>query len=343
MTDKFVFVVSDDYFAIDVWQYTENSSRFLRRIRPHFLRTGGITFIELITSDVQRLVIGHRNGGFTLWEIESVENDLKVKEVSNYNPGNNEVDPVICMSISFPVIMFCTESMRLSTVYVEENNTIRVIQQLRSANYRAPIAIDVYKTDTQKWIAVVFTSIYIGHFATSAGLQQITISPTSLHVSRWATALDSDPLALFPNWDHYTNDINNITGVSTATSMVYSPPNLIMAHSNNTIKQYTVSMRDNEFSICFKRTLYGHTFGVDALALKRGKLLSADRSGIKIWNLFEDKDDPTVIIKASRNLPYFQDLPFQHTKSICFDEDRIVAFINDEKKSRVRFYFFHSS
>jgi WD40 repeat protein len=125
--------------------------------------------------------------------------------------------------------------------------------------------------------------------------------------------------------------------------MAYSPPHLITAHPNNTMKQYFVRINDNTLDISFKRTLYGHTFKVDALAIdaSRRKLVSGDRSGIKIWDLSK-KGECQVTLNNHNNQSSMDELPDFNIKTLGFDEDKIFAVVNSIEKSFVRLWSFNS-
>jgi WD40 repeat protein len=124
--------------------------------------------------------------------------------------------------------------------------------------------------------------------------------------------------------------------------MVYSPPHLITAHPNNTMKQYTVIVNDNTLDIAFEQTLYGHTYQVDALAIDapRRKLLSGDRSCIKIWDL--STGECQVNLGNHKNQSQMDELPPFDIETLGLDEDKIVAVVNCKKKSFIRLWSFNS-
>jgi WD40 repeat protein len=122
--------------------------------------------------------------------------------------------------------------------------------------------------------------------------------------------------------------------------MCYAPPYLITAHPNNTIKQFLVQDDDGTLQISYKCTLYGHTFKVDALAVDvvRQRLISGDRSGIKVWDL--DKECCQVTIENHRNQSTMSELPLFEMNSLGFDEDKIIAAVQTEKTLTLRLWSF---
>jgi WD40 repeat protein len=135
----------------------------------------------------------------------------------------------------------------------------------------------------------------------------------------------------------------NFVASEQITSMVYSPPHLITAHANNTMKQYTVDINDFTLDISFKQTLYGHTFKVDALAVdaSRRKLVSGDRSGIKIWDLSK-QGECQVTLSNHVDQSNMTELPPFDIKTIGFDEDKIIAIVNLAQESFIRLWSFNS-
>lgn len=128
--------------------------------------------------------------------------------------------------------------------------------------------------------------------------------------------------------------------------MAYSPPYLITAYANNTMKQYTIDFDKSNIDVYLEQTLYGHTFQVNALAIdaSRRKLISGDRSGIRIWDLGGKKGsgDSQVILKNHLEQSEMKELPPFNFEWIGFDEDKIVAIVNSMKESFIRIWSFNS-
>jgi WD40 repeat protein len=109
------------------------------------------------------------------------------------------------------------------------------------------------------------------------------------------------------------------------------------------MKQYSVNVNDCSLDISFKRTLYGHTFKVDALAVdaSRRKLVSGDRSGIKIWDLSK-QGECQVTLSNHVDQSKMTELPPFNIETLGFDEDKIVAIVNLAQESFVRLWSFNS-
>jgi WD40 repeat protein len=144
------------------------------------------------------------------------------------------------------------------------------------------------------------------------------LSSNSIISSKQGFALDYEPI--YPSSSRQSPSSDQIT------SMVYAPPYLITAHPNNTMKQYMLTTKDNTLDISFTRTLYGHTFKVDALTIDhRNKLISGDRSGIKIWDLIGGECQ--VTLSNHKNQSDINELPPFYIESLGYDEDKIVAIV----------------
>ncbi|RCH77783.1 hypothetical protein CU098_004940 [Rhizopus stolonifer] len=94
------------------------------------------------------------------------------------------------------------------------------------------------------------------------------------------------------------------------------------------------------FDIRFQQTLYGHTCRVDALAITKHKLISGDRSGIYIWNLATKQHIMTL--RMYQDQSSLNELPDAHMETLGFDEDKIVAVVqNDKGDAFVRLWSFN--
>lgn len=109
------------------------------------------------------------------------------------------------------------------------------------------------------------------------------------------------------------------------------------------MKQYIVRVNDHALSISFKRKLYGHTFKVDALAIDAlgRKLVSGDRSGIRVWDLAKH-GECQVVLGAHKDQSSMAELPNIRINTLGFDEDKIIAIVNTIDQSFVRLWSFNS-
>ncbi|KAG2206642.1 hypothetical protein INT46_009929 [Mucor plumbeus] len=174
-----------------------------------------------------------------------------------------------------------------------------------------PVEIDIHKYPTNKkdlWKAVICFGLSGGSYTTT----EITLSSDTIISSRHGFALNAEPMIQ--------------SGIKKFTAMTYSPPHLIIAHANNTMKHYLVTATSNYLEITFKQTLYGHTFRVDALAIEASKrrLVSSDRSE----NYINQSD--------------MKELPDSKINTLRFDEDKIVAIMSLSGGSLVRSWPFDS-
>lgn len=162
--------------------------------------------------------------------------------------------------------------------------------------------------------------------------QELILSSSSIKSSRHGFAIDCEPVF---------SPVYSASASEQISAMAYSPPYLITAHANNTMKQYTIDIDKDSIVINLDRTLYGHTFQVNALAIDalRRKLISGDRSGIRIWDLGGNCESQ-VVLKNHLLQSKMKELPPFSFERIGFDEDKIVAIINSAKESFMRIWSF---
>ncbi|KAI8078153.1 uncharacterized protein B0P05DRAFT_111732 [Gilbertella persicaria] len=271
--------------------------------------TSCVTFLKLVESThTHHLVAGDANGGLTLWEIKgSSSMDLDIVEIATYATEQNKV---ISVGMNYPILVTFTHNRKLS-VFRLQNLTCSLIQCLQSPMDWSPMIMDIHAIANQRWkVVLCFGS---SHHDT-VGMQEIVLNLHRVISSRQGFC----PLS-FPC--HSLSD--------QITSMVYDSPYLITAHTNNTMKQYIVSNRGSQLDIRFQQTLYGHTCRVDALAITKHKLISGDRSGIYIWNLATKQHIMTL--RMYQDQSSLNELPDAHMETLGFDEDKIVAVVQNDK------------
>lgn len=178
--------------------------------------------------------------------------------------------------------------------------------------------------------------------------QEIILSVDAILSSRHAFALNAEPIIQSDLVSSSLSDscLSSVSGRNNSseeiTAMAYSPPHLITAHANNTMKHYLVTRNRISLDISFKQTLYGHTFRVDALAIDASnrRLVSGDRSGIKIWDLTTQSGECQISIENYANQSDMNELPDAKISALGFDEDKIVAIMSLPEASLVRLWSF---
>lgn len=150
-----------------------------------------ITYLKLFEEEerdnsTNYLIAGYSNGGFTLWKLSN--DQLETKEITNYMPTatacNNKVTSI---GMEYPMILVCTESMKLSAFHVNpETFSLDLVHCLQSPMEWAPVVIDIqefhsnsssgrkrkYKTTKDNLFKVVVCfGLTGGNFTTSIGIQ----------------------------------------------------------------------------------------------------------------------------------------------------------------------------
>ncbi|KAI8058750.1 hypothetical protein BDF21DRAFT_440835 [Thamnidium elegans] len=307
---------------------------------------GYITFLKFTEGSNSSLVAGYSNGGFTVWDISgSCFKELSIKESINYRPSDITInDKITAIAMEYPMIVICTESMTLSVFYVNKHRSLDMVHCLHNPIDCSSIVINIKKripkTNEKRqsnckedvWQAIVCFGMFGGGgLAASVGIQELNLSRNRLLSSRYGYALD------------YAFSNDTAASSEQITAMAYAPPFLITAHPNNTMKQYIVRVNDHELDISFKRKLYGHTFKVDVLAIDaaRRKLVSGDRSGIRVWDLAKH-GECQVVLGAHKDQSSMTELPNLRMNTLGFDEDKIIAVVNTLDQSFVRLWSFNS-
>ncbi|RIA97293.1 hypothetical protein C1645_732506 [Glomus cerebriforme] len=272
-------------------------------------------------TEIHKLVAGYSNGGFTIWEVDSMERSSNDNDKSVRKWKHREIytlsmmymaeqNPLIACALHFPVLVTCTEDFELSIYFIdykqsgnvqfnsdEEQVECRLIHKLRSFVCWAPVEISVeciipdsaqygsMSYDSQDtWKAIVAYSVPLYGGGWTVGVQEIKFSATRLISTRHCSSLPSFIPILSEN-----NSTENIQQFSFApiTTITYNAGQLVTAHCDNTLQVYYVLEQGKKLECRHKCTLYGHTGSVMSVALdEHGKLItgSMDHS-IKIWDL----------------------------------------------------------
>ncbi|KAG2236764.1 hypothetical protein INT48_006948 [Thamnidium elegans] len=343
-----IFIAQSNSSVINVWKYVENKTTLEFSLESTESRgnNGYITFLKFTEGSNSSLVAGYSNGGFTVWDISgSCFKELSIKESINYRPSDITInDKITAIAMEYPMIVICTESMTLSVFYVNKHRSLDMVHCLHNPIDCSSIVINIKKripkTNEKRqsnckedvWQAIVCFGMFGGGgLAASVGIQELNLSRNRLLSSRYGYALD------------YAFSNDTAASSEQITAMAYAPPFLITAHPNNTMKQYIVRVNDHELDISFKRKLYGHTFKVDVLAIDaaRRKLVSGDRSGIRVWDLAKH-GECQVVLGAHKDQSSMTELPNLRMNTLGFDEDKIIAVVNTLDQSFVRLWSFNS-
>ncbi|KAL9538734.1 hypothetical protein MBANPS3_010710 [Mucor bainieri] len=331
-THDIVFTAQEGASAISMWKYQKDATT------PHLIQqlqsieqpdTAEITFMKLIgDGSTKHLIAGYSNGGFTLWQVLASE----VIEAANYMAtSTTQLDRVASIGMALPMIILYTESGKVSVFRINTiANSFELVHQLQSPMHWSPVTIDIHRYPSSKrelWKAVVCFGLSGGNYTTTVGIQEMLLSSDVILSSRHGFALNSEPVIPSGIVSSTSDDCGNSEKI---TAMTFSPPHLITAHANNTMKHYIVTDNKHSLEISFKQTLYGHTYRVDALAIDASKrrLVSGDRSGIKIWDLTAQSGECQVTIENYANQSVMNELPDARINTLGFDEDKIVAIMS---------------
>jgi hypothetical protein len=349
-----LFIAQSQSSIVDVWKYngTIKPTDLICQLQAVDLASdtfnnASITCLKLLeksTTAAGYLIAGYSNGGFTIWKITD-----SITEIASYFPTNRSTSKVISIEFDYPMMLLFTKDMQLSVFHIKATTSqLQLLHHLQSPMDWTPVAIDIHRFKSKKkkplWKIVVCFGLFAtttGTSNTSVGIQEIVLSSQSVLSSKQGFVLDEEPLissGLSCNTPRHSLS-------ERITTMSYASPYLITAHDNNTLKQYTVATTcSGRLDIQFQQTLYGHTFKVDAIAMNQHKLVSGDRSGIRVWDL-QAPGECQVALHSFRDQSNMKELPDASIETLGFDEDKIVAIIrvndgNSDNTSIVRTWSF---
>jgi hypothetical protein len=334
-----LFIAQSFNSIVDVWKYngTIRPPGIICQLQAVDLVSDAcstsITCLKLVEKSTNPgyLVAGYSNGGFTLWTITD-----SITETVTYFPTKRSTSKVTSIGFDYPMILIYTKDMQLSVFHMDSiTGQLQLLHHLQSPVDWAPVVIDMHRSKGKKkslWKIIVCFGLFAsttGTANTSVGIQEIVLSSQSVLSSTQGFVIDHEPLipsGLASNTPRHALS-------ERITAMSYSPPYLITAHANNTMKQYIVATAHNgRLDIRFQQTLYGHTFNVDALAVNQHKLVSGDRSGIKVWDL-QAPGECKITLHSFRDQSNMNELPDACIETLGFDEDKIVAIVRVKEAS----------
>lgn len=362
-----IFTAQRGDSIIKIWRYLEDSSVFISELPIVEEGKVDVTFLKLVQGKGNHLVAGYSNGGFTVWKVEgSSSYDVSIEEIASYIPNRREGGNVTSIGLDYPMIIVCTDKMKLSIFHIDDSYSLQLVHRLQSPIDWSHIDIDIHRYfpkrqsqcerfNEELWRVILCFCISGEAVASSIGVQvremvilksyanqywpyffqELILSNNSIKSSRHGFALDCEPVF---------SPVHSASTSEQISAMAYSPPYLITAHANNTMKQYTINIDKDSIGITFDRILYGHTFQVNALSIdaSRRKLISGDRSGIRIWNLGGNCESQ-VVLKNHLLQSEMKELPPFSFERIGFDEDKIVAIVNFSDQSFMRVWSFNNS
>jgi hypothetical protein len=207
---------------------------------------------------------------------------------------------------------------------IEGNMTLkapRLLYSLRSYSSWPPTSLSLRITGSSMIAAVAYSlPTYLRGW--SVGVQELRLSlQGELLDSRLATAAEEHPFTLSVSRSASspsTRSSSPLAGstreafqastsaTSKPTSMSYSHPYLLVAHSDNTLSSYLVKSTTAALSISSGSSLWGHTSSISGAHVgMRGKAVSVSRLGdeLRVWDLERFRSgNMSVRVQPSRGL-----------------------------------------
>jgi hypothetical protein len=197
----------------------------------------------------------------------------------------------------------------------------RLLYSLRSYSSWPPTSLSLRITGSSMIAAVAYSlPTYLRGW--SVGVQELRLSlQGELLDSRLATAAEEHPFTLSVSRSASspsTRSSSPLAGstreafqastsaTSKPTSMSYSHPYLLVAHSDNTLSSYLVKSTTAALSISSGSSLWGHTSSISGAHVgMRGKAVSVSRLGdeLRVWDLERFRSgNMSVRVQPSRGL-----------------------------------------
>ncbi|KAI8096448.1 uncharacterized protein BX664DRAFT_257734 [Halteromyces radiatus] len=306
------------------------------RIHQNFL-SGKIIIIIItmylllkLNNQQYTLAIGHQQGGFSLWTfIVEGSKSIKVTNVKRSNDVGAR-DSVVAIDTCPSITIICTSSMKLLAFDTTQQQP-RQIFTLHSPIPWSSILLHLAPSSLHRWRALLCFGMPAG-LHSSLGVQEMIFTLDGLVSSRHSSTLCYDQPFLLPG---STTELDN----PIMTSMTYSEPFLMTAHTNNTIRQYRVISTSSDFRFEFVRTLFGHTCQVTSLAMhsEQGRLISGSRAGLRIWDMLsldqykKRGKDYVVTLKPEDEDDDKTKMPMDDINWIQMDKDKIVALLQNRE------------
>ncbi|ORX54937.1 hypothetical protein DM01DRAFT_1335229 [Hesseltinella vesiculosa] len=272
---------NDDRTGVLIWMVHHGQFRLVGQVplSAHSTLNAILHCIKLAwMSGRYWLAIGNNLGGFEVWTftIDIDKGLVNLLPLCQSAEMSHALDPVIALDFDSSMLVLCTLSMKLCAYSL---TSARPISSLQSPVTRFPVLLTLTHPRSGRWTALLCFGMPVGNGSSCLSVQEMTLSTSSLVSSRYCSVFCPDQLFVTPGTD--------INMYPPTTSMQYSKPFLMTAHSNNTIRQYRLISTETTLELEYVRTLFGHTCRVDTLAMDtaHGRLVSSDRSCLKIWDL----------------------------------------------------------
>ncbi|CAG8739592.1 6677_t:CDS:1 [Cetraspora pellucida] len=267
---------------------------------------------------VCKLVSGYSNGGFTIWEFDTLEKDenekteydWKHRELYTIPTISHNASPLIACSLYSPILITCNKDFVLSIYYINFNSRdkeesssskdnknlfiyenlveCQLIHQLKSFVCWTPIEISIKcsqeKLDQSATNHDVERNVWTSTIVYSAPMYGggWTAGIQEIKFST-ITLLSTKHCSYLPS----STTLPSFISIAPITTITYNSGQLVTAHSDNTLQVYYVLDNGKTLECKHVQTLYGHTGSVMSVAMdENGKLITgAMDQTIKIWDL----------------------------------------------------------
>ncbi|RIB28007.1 hypothetical protein C2G38_2239762 [Gigaspora rosea] len=317
---------------VHLWRagkHNEHIDTLKSNILSHIITTQGcknpiyITCLKLDSNEqednlgVCKIVSGYSNGGFTIWEFdtlekdgnENFENNWRHRELYTIPTISHNASPLIACSLYSPILITCNKDFVLSIYYINfkqkgiENSDkskdsknfliyenlveCQLIHQLKSFVCWAPIEISIKRSQEK------FDQTGINCDLDRNVWIAMIVYSTPMYGGGWTAGIQEIKFSTITliSTKHCSylpsSTLPSFISIAPITTITYNSGQLVTAHADNTLQVYYVLDKGKNLECKHIQTLYGHTGSVMSVAMdEHGKLITgAMDQTIKIWDL----------------------------------------------------------
>ena len=301
-----IIFTADSVQGLRAWSAKKDKRPLANEVLNNYGRPTSLSIdVESCGKGEHCICLGFENGSFGLFQLDLFKKNFRCLHI--HGPSSN--GPVTAVALSSPYLLTMTANhllslYRLETQKGQERSTCpRLLHSLKSQTVKSPFSLTI-RAFAQTLIASV--AYVLPRYLTgwTVGIQELIIAPngdflesrlssaadTSLHSQpsqRSASSLQI-PTSLHNNlcWQSRMTSSGQIFGKPTSIS--YSHPYLLLAHSDNTLTLYHVKSTGADLSIGRGMRLWGHTSSISSAHVGgRGKAVSVSIKGqeVRVWEL----------------------------------------------------------
>jgi hypothetical protein len=303
-----IVYTSDSISGLKAWSSkSEKKQLAAARHKAQIPPTSLVVDTSESDSSVHRLVVGFKNGSFTIYSYSKVLNAFEVEY--EHQPSSNGM--LLGLACHFPFLITMTATQIFSIYKLsksKDNNKLApplLLHSLRSQTVWSPVSLSVRPTSSKTVLATIAYCIpTILNWAVGVQELRLDLNSGELLTSRMATSPSGAGITLGSTLSPPSNSSPPTRssspfpatgafsaaapGFSKPTSLSYTHPYLLLSHPDNTLTTFLVTSTADVLNVSVGTRLWGHTSSVSGVHVEgRGKAVSVTERGeeMRIWEL----------------------------------------------------------